>query len=38
MYFTIGEKFKPQKDIVQLLYESVYPKGQDDSDNQHPDK
>jgi hypothetical protein len=38
MYFTVGEKFKPRKDVVQLQYESVHPKGQGDSDNQRPDK
>jgi len=32
-YLTIGEKFKPQKDVVQLQYENVYPKGRADVDN-----
>jgi len=29
-----GETSKPCKDIVQLLYENVYPKGKADPDNQ----
>jgi hypothetical protein len=36
MYLTNGGKFKPQKDLVQLQYKNVYPKGHADPDNQRP--
>ena len=41
MYFAIGgggQTFKPSKDVVQLQYENVYPKGQVGPDNQTPDE
>ena len=31
--WQLGGKFKPQKDVVQLQQENVYPKDQDDPDN-----
>ena len=34
----MGEIFKPYQEVVKLRHENIYPKGQDDPGNQHPDK